>query len=149
MIDLLYKAGRAGVKIRLIIRGMFSLLPGVSGLSDNIEAISIVDRFLEHSRFFIFGNGGDELIYLTSADLMRRNLDRRVEVTAPVYDPKIKEELRMFFDIQWADNVKARIRTDALVQPERPRLKGKKVRAQYEIYHYLKTLHMLKKEIDH
>lgn len=148
MIDHLYKAGRAGVEVRLIIRSMFSLIPGVPGLSDNIEAISIVDRFLEHSRFFIFGNGGDELVYLTSADLMRRNLDRRVEVTVPVYDPKIKEEVRQFFDIQWADNVKARIRCDGLVQPPRTHLIGKRVRSQDAIYSYLKALSVKESEAE-
>ena len=75
----------------------------------NIKAIGIVDRFLEHSRFMIFCNGGDELVYITSADIMPRNLDRRIEVTCPVFDPGIKKEITDVFEIQWNDNVKARI----------------------------------------
>ncbi len=109
MITLLYKAGDAGVQIRLIVRGMFSMAPGEKGVSDNIKAIGIVDRFLEHSRFMIFCNGGDELVYITSADIMPRNLDRRIEVTCPIWDPAIKKEIIDVFNIQWNDNVKARI----------------------------------------
>ena len=99
----------AGVKIRLIVRGMLSLVPGIKKLSENIKAIGIVDRFLEHSRFFIFCNGGNEQIYISSADLMTRNLDHRIEVTCPIFDKNIKLEIRKIFDIQWNDNVKGRI----------------------------------------
>jgi polyphosphate kinase len=109
IIDSLYRASQAGVKIRLIVRGMLSLVPGISHVSDNIKAISIVDRFLEHSRYYIFCNGGNELVFLSSADLMPRNLDFRIEVTCPVYDKVINSELRKIFDIQWNDNINARI----------------------------------------
>ena len=100
---------KSGVKIRLIIRGMLSLVPGIKKVSENIKAIGIVDRYLEHSRFMIFCNDGNEQVYFTSADLMPRNLDHRIEVTCPVFDKSIKLEIRKIFDIQWDDNVKARI----------------------------------------
>jgi len=108
MINLLYKASQAGVEIRLIVRGACCLQPQVAGLSDNIKAISIVDRFLEHGRLAIFCNGGDEQVFIMSADWMNRNLDRRVEVGTPILDKKIKQTLRDVFDIQWSDNEKAR-----------------------------------------
>lgn len=108
IIENLYLASKSGVKIRLIIRGMLSLVPGVKKVSEKIEAIGIVDRLLEHSRYFIFCNGGDELVFISSADLMTRNLDHRIEVTCPVYDKSIKCDIRKVFDIQWHDNVKAR-----------------------------------------
>ena len=101
MIQKLYEASEAGVKIKLIIRGMFSLIPGIENMSSNIEAISIVDKFLEHSRIYIFCNEGDEIIYFSSADWMPRNIDRRIEVTCPVYDDAIKEEIRAYMEIQW------------------------------------------------
>jgi len=103
------KPARRGVKIRLIVRGMLSLVPGVKKLSEKIEAIGIVDRYLEHSRFLIFCDGGNDQTYISSADLMTRNLDHRIEVTCPVYDKNIKSEIKKIFDIQWGDNVKARI----------------------------------------
>jgi polyphosphate kinase len=109
MIDLLYKASQAGVKIKLLVRGMFSLKAGVKGLSQNIEARSIVGRFLEHSRVLIFGNGGNELMYTTSADLMTRNLDHRSEVAVPIYDKKLRKQIRSAIDTQFKDNQKARI----------------------------------------
>jgi polyphosphate kinase len=90
IIDYLYKASQTGVKIRLIVRGMLSLVPGVKKLSEKIEAIGIVDRYLEHSRFLIFCDGGNDQTYISSADLMTRNLDHRIEVTCPVYDKNIK-----------------------------------------------------------
>jgi polyphosphate kinase len=88
---------------------MLSLIPGIKKLSEKIEAIGIVDRMLEHSRFFIFCDGGNEQIYISSADLMTRNLDHRIEVTCPIFDKTIKCEIRKLFDIQWEDNVKARL----------------------------------------
>lgn len=108
MIEHLYKASKAGVKIRLIVRGANSLKVGVKGLSDNIEGISIVDMYLEHSRIAIFCNGGDEEVYIMSADWMVRNFDRRVEVGTPIYDLKIRRVLLDIFNIEWNDNVKAR-----------------------------------------
>jgi len=109
MIDKLYEAGNSGVQIKLIVRGVCCLIPGVKGLSENIEAISIVDRFLEHSRIFIFHNNGDEKIYLSSADWMKRNLSRRIETAFPVRDENIKKRIKEFVKLQLEDNSKARI----------------------------------------
>jgi len=135
MIDKLYEASQAGVAVRLIVRGINSLIPGIKGLSENIEAISIVDKYLEHPRVFIFGPPGEEKIFIGSADLMPRNLDRRVEVVAPVYDEDVKKEILDVFEISWADNQKARIFNEA--QDNRYReTKGKPVRSQFEIYEY-------------
>ncbi len=135
IISRLYKAGDAGVQVRLIVRGMFSMAPGAKGVSENIQAIGIVDRFLEHSRFMIFCNGGDELVYITSADIMPRNLDHRIEVTCPVWDPAIMKEISDVFDIQWNDNVKARILdaelSNTMVSNGEPPL-----RSQTEIHRY-------------
>jgi polyphosphate kinase len=137
IIEWLYKASKAGVKVRLIIRGMLSLIPGIKKLSENIKAIGIVDMFLEHSRYFIFCNGGDEKVYISSADLMPRNLDYRIEVTCPVFDKNIKNEIISIFDIQWSDNVKARIydekQSNIYIRNEKP-----SVRSQIEVYNYLK-----------
>jgi polyphosphate kinase len=108
MIGLLYEAAEAGVKLRLNVRGMYSLLPEGSA-KDNIEAIGIVDKFLEHTRVFVFSNGGNRKMFLSSGDWMTRNLDRRVEVTFPIYSTEIQKELAKFLEIQWRDNVKARI----------------------------------------
>ncbi|MGV3629581.1 MAG: polyphosphate kinase 1 [Bacteroidota bacterium] len=108
-IDKLYHASRAGVKIQLIVRGVCCLVPGLKGKSENIEVISIVGRFLEHTRFFIFNNDGKPKYYITSADLMERNLDKRIEVGVPILNNHLKEEIQAIFDMQWADNQKARI----------------------------------------
>ena len=109
MIDKLYEASRAGVKIQMIVRGICCLVPGIEGMSENIEVISIVDKFLEHPRLFIFGNDGNPKVYISSADWMTRNISFRVEVGCPIYDENIKQELIDTFEISWADNVKARI----------------------------------------
>lgn len=110
VIAALYEASNAGVKIDLIVRGVCSLIPGIKGLSENIRVISIVGRFLEHSRIFYFHNNGNEEIYLSSADMMQRNLDRRVEVTFPIEDKNLKEEIiNNILHIYLKDNVKARI----------------------------------------
>ena len=108
MIDLLYKASQEGVQIRLIVRGSCCLAPKVNGLSENIEVISIVDKYLEHARMMIFANGGKEKHFILSADLMTRNLDRRIEIGVPIQDNSIKKLLTKYFDTQWKDNVKAR-----------------------------------------
>ncbi|HLB00536.1 MAG TPA: phospholipase D-like domain-containing protein [Bacteroidota bacterium] len=103
MITKLYEAGEAGVKISLIVRGIWRLVPGVRGVSRNIEVISIVDRFLEHPRVYIFHNGGDELCYLSSADWMKRNLSHRIEVAFPLYHPGPKKTLRSIIDLlRWS-----------------------------------------------
>ncbi|MDO8008976.1 polyphosphate kinase 1, partial [Sweet potato little leaf phytoplasma] len=136
MIDKLYEASREGVKIQLIIRGICCLIPGVEGMSDNIEAISIVDNYLEHSRVYIFANGGDPDVFISSADFMTRNLDERVEVTCPIYDPEIKQELLETFDIGWKANVKARLHSENLENKYRKRPDEKPFRAQLETYNY-------------
>ncbi len=135
----LYRANEAGVKIRLIIRGTCSLMPGVKGLSENVEAISIVDKYLEHSRILIFCNGGDALYYITSADWMTRNLDRRIEVACPVYDKEVQQELRDMIDIQLNDNVKARV-INATQDNVYVRREGEiKIRSQEMLYEYYKA----------
>lgn len=138
-IEALYEASAAGVRIRIICRGMFGLKPGIPGLSDNIEAISIVDRFLEHPRLYIFHNGGNRQYYISSADLMTRNLDYRVEVSAPVGDGVLQERLQAIFDIQWCDNVKARILDAAQTNQFRSKGNTQKIRSQEAIHQYLKT----------
>ncbi len=139
IIKKLYEASEAGVTVRLLIRSMFSLIPGVPDLSSNILATSIVDKFLEHTRILWFCNGGEDAIYITSADLMPRNLDRRVEVTCPVYDPELRQELKSFLDIQFRDNVKSRILDKDLVNDFVQSEDQKHIRAQWEIYQYLKN----------
>lgn len=139
MINKFYEASAAGVKIKLIVRGMCSLVAGVKGVSDNIEAISIIDKFLEHSRVFIFHNDGNEKYYLTSADWMARNFDQRSEVAVPIYDPAIQYQLRSMLDILWADNTKARILDRKQKNEYRKSAGKKKVRAQEEIYNFLKS----------
>jgi polyphosphate kinase len=135
IIEWLYKASNAGVKIRLIIRGMLSLIPGVKVVSENIKAIGIVDMYLEHSRYFIFCDGGDEKVFISSADLMPRNLDYRLEVTCPVFDKNIKDDIKNIFEIQWSDNVKARVYDDK--QSNIFFTDGKKpCRSQVEVYNY-------------
>jgi polyphosphate kinase len=136
MTDKLYEASNAGVKIQLIVRGICCLIPGVKGLSENIEAISIVDNYLEHSRIYIFANGGDPDVFISSADFMTRNLDARVEVTCPIYDEDIKKELIETFEIGWKANVKARIHSDDLLNKYRKRGDEKPFRAQLEMYNY-------------
>lgn len=136
----LYEASDAGVEIRLIVRGMCSLQPGVKGISDNIEGISIVDRYLEHPRAYVFYNAGDPEYYIGSADLMTRNLDFRVEVLCPVRDPDARELIQTVLDIQWHDNVKARIldRSQSNKLVKRPR-KTAAIRSQEAIHTFLAT----------
>ena len=116
---------------------MCTLIPGVAGMSENIEVISIIDRYLEHARVWIFANGGEEKIFLTSADLMTRNLDHRVEVGFPILDPNIRKEIRDIIDIQLKDNTKAREITSLNNNRYKPRGKVS-YRAQNDIYTYLK-----------
>ena len=113
-VRLLNRAAKAGVKIQMIVRSMFSLVPDLPELQGNIEAISIVDRFLEHSRFYIFCNDENPRYYISSGDWLPRNFDRRVEVACPLYDPEIQQELLDYFDLQWQENAKARIWNGAL-----------------------------------
>jgi len=132
----LYQANNAGVKIKLIIRGICSLIPGIEGMSENITAISIVDKYLEHSRILIFCNGGNELYFITSADLMARNLDRRIEITCPIYDKEIQQELKDLINIQLKDNVKARIINEEQDNTYLKSNSRKKRRSQVELYKY-------------
>jgi polyphosphate kinase len=137
VIDKLYDASRAGVKIELIVRGICCLIPKLKGMSENIEAISIVDNYLEHSRIYIFGNNGNPDVYISSADFMTRNLDGRVEVTCPIYDSAIKEELITVFDIAWKGNVKARFHSEKLDNLYRKKGENEVVfRAQQETYDF-------------
>ena len=139
MIDKLYEASEAGVKINLIIRGICCLIPNTPVHRKNIKAISIVDRFLEHGRVYIFNNNGDKKYFISSADFMRRNLNRRIEVALPVYDESIKNILQSIIDIHLKDNVKARIlnynQNNSFVKSTQER-----VRSQSLIYEYLKSM---------
>ena len=109
LIDKLYEASQAGVKIKMIVRGICCLIPGVKGLSENITVISVVDKFLEHPRVYIFENAGNNKIYLSSADLMTRNIENRVEVACPVYDNELQKQILDTFNLSWEDNTKGRI----------------------------------------
>lgn len=135
----LYHASNAGVKIQMIIRGMCCLVPGIKGYSENIEVVSIVDKYLEHARVHIYCNGGDELMYLTSADFMSRNIDTRVEVGFPIYDKKIKKEVRDIIDIQLSDNTKSREINSQNTNKYHKTKSELPVRAQIDIYNYLKN----------
>ena len=135
MIDKLYEASRAGVKIQMIVRGICCLVPSIEGMSENIEVISIVDKFLEHPRLFIFGNNGNPKVYISSADWMTRNISFRVEVGCPIYDEAIKQELIDTFEISWADNVKARVIDQAQDNHYRPHTLPAQ-RSQVALYEY-------------
>ncbi|GBD91236.1 polyphosphate kinase [bacterium BMS3Abin04] len=138
IISKLYEASSAGVKIDLIIRGICCLVPGIEGLSENINAISIVDRYLEHSRIFVFYNNGNIKMFAGSADWMKRNLNRRIEVSFPIYDESIKKEILDILKIQLKDNVKTRM-IDAKGQNKYKKSKAnRKVQSQVETYYFLK-----------
>ena len=138
MIEKLYEASRAGVRIRMIVRGICCLVPGIPGISEHITVTSIIDRYLEHARIYIFGNDGQEKMYLASADWMERNLDRRIECVFPIYDPDIFRELREIVTLQLRDNVKARQINAAQSNPYQPRSpQDIPHRAQEAIYQYL------------
>ena len=140
IIDKLYEASAAGVPVRLVVRGICCLRPGVEGLSESIEATSIVDRFLEHSRIFLFHADGAEKLYLSSADWMTRNLNRRVEVAFPIYDPDVRSELLHVLDLQCADNTKARVIDERQRNEFAPNTGGATIRSQFDTYGYLKEL---------
>lgn len=135
MIQKLYEANQAGVQIQIIIRGICSLIPGVKGWSENIQIISIIDRFLEHARIAIFHNDGDEKYYISSADWMARNLDHRIEVSTPILDKSIQKMIRHIIEFQLRDNVKARIIDKLQSNQYVPAIDGL-VRSQMEIYQY-------------
>lgn len=140
MMKKLYEAGRAGVKIQLIIRGIFGLQVGLKDFSENIEAISIVDKYLEHSRIFLFGADGKDEMYISSADWMPRNLNRRIEVACPIYDEGIKAELKEMLRIQLKDNSKSRILDQSLANNYSKNNPNQKFRAQEDYYNYIKSI---------
>jgi polyphosphate kinase len=136
----LYRASQAGVKIKLIARGTCIIKAGIPGLSENIEAVSIVDRFLEHSRIFAFCNDGDEKYYISSADWMKRNFDYRVEVACPINDKKLQKELKTILNLQLKDNTKARLLNHNMYNHYKTTPGKALVRSQQEIYNYLKNI---------
>ena len=140
MVKKLYQAGKAGVKISIICRGTCTLIPGVPDVSDNIEVISIVDKFLEHSRIIVFHNNGKEKYFISSADWMVRNLDNRIEVATPIYDARLQQELKTMLMIQLKDNTKARLVNHADTNQYKDQDKLPKIRSQQEIYAYLKNV---------
>lgn len=140
IINKLYGASNAGVKINMIIRGMCSLVPGIEGVSENIRIISIVDRFLEHPRVIITHNSGDPQVYISSADWMTRNIDHRIEVAVPIRDPRLKQRIIDITNIHFTDTVKARLIDKEMSNSYVPRGNRKKVRSQVAIYDYLKHI---------
>ena len=140
MINKLYEASMAGVVVRIIVRGICCLKPGIKPLSERIQVIRIVDRYLEHARIFVFHHGGDDLVYMGSADLMKRNLYRRIEVIFPVLDAEVKEEIMRLLAFQLHDNTKARMLDEhlnnnvILLKNDQPR-----VQAQRDFYFWLKN----------
>ena len=140
LVEKLYQASQAGVKIKMIVRGICCLVPGVKGLSENITVLSVVDKFLEHSRVIIFENAGEKKIYLSSADFMTRNIENRVEVACPVYDKELQQQILDTFELSWKDNTKARIVNqnpqNKMVKPK----SGDKIqRSQWTTYDYYKN----------
>ncbi|MEM9835026.1 MAG: polyphosphate kinase 1 [Bacteroidota bacterium] len=136
MIALIRKAARTGVKVRLIVRGICRLVPAAD---ENIEIISIIDRYLEHARIFIFGPADDYKVYIGSADWMKRNLHRRVEVVTPIFDPQLASDLRHIMNVQWRDNAKARLIQAEGINAYRQRTETEPVyRAQSDLYDYFK-----------
>ena len=148
LIRKLYEASGAGVEVRLMVRGMFSLVPGVKDVSERIEATAILDHFLEHSRVLAFANGGAEKLYIASGDWMERNVDHRVEVACPIYDPSLKKQIQDLLTILWNDNVKARVLDKNLKNQYRTVAGGTRTRAQESIYAYLNELHTPRPETD-
>ena len=134
-VDKLYEANNSGVKIKLIIRGICCLIPNLKNLSENIEVISVVDKYLEHPRVYIFENGGDKKVYISSADLMTRNLDNRVEVACPIYQKDLKKQVIDTIKISLNDNVKSRL-INLNKQNEFVENKNKKIRSQWDTYDY-------------
>jgi polyphosphate kinase len=137
----LYEASQAGVKIQLIIRGICVLVPGIPGLSNNIAAVSILDRFLEHSRVFVFNNGGENKYYISSADWMIRNFDYRIEAACPVYSPAIQKELMTILQFELSDNSKARLLGEKNINDYKTRSEGEtKIQSQLETYEYFRKI---------
>ena len=137
LLDHLYKALKAGVEVHLIIRGILTLKKDAEKLNAKLNAISIVDQYLEHARVMIFHNKGNEKVYISSADWMVRNLDHRIEVATPILDPRLKKELIDIINIQLKDNNKARILDEHLNNNYVPSVRKKTYKSQVETYHYL------------
>ena len=146
MIRKLYEASNAGVKIQLIVRGICRLLPGIKGLSENISVISIIDRFLEHARVYIFHNNGDEKIYLASADWMKRNLSKRIEVGFPINNPDLKKEIKDVIELQLKDKAKTRIINSKQNNKYKHPKSEDTIGSQYKTYKYYETNHSAKKK---
>jgi polyphosphate kinase len=145
LIEKLYEAAKAGVMLKLIVRGIFCMYSKNKKFKHPVKAISIVDEYLEHARVFVFHNLGDEKVFISSADWMIRNLDHRIEVTCPVLDENIKKVLKTILQIQLSDNVKARELDNDLSNRYVRNTDHKKVRSQVDIYNYLhlKSEHLL------
>lgn len=138
MVGKLYEASQAGVPVRIISRGICCLIPGLKGLSENIKVISIVDRFLEHARVFIFHNNGEDNLYVSSADWMTRNLSYRIETVFPIFDKNIKKEIMHLIELQWSDNVKARVIDKKQSNSYQKTKSDVPNRSQLETYFYFK-----------
>ena len=140
LVEKLYQASQAGVKIKMIVRGICCLVPGVKGLSENITVLSVVDKFLEHSRVIIFENAGENKIYLSSADFMTRNIENRVEVACPIYDKELQQQILDTFELSWKDNIKARIvNQNPQNKMVKPKSEDKIQRSQWTTYDYYKN----------
>ena len=140
LVEKLYQASQAGVKIKMIVRGICCLVPGVKGLSENITVLSVVDKFLEHSRVIIFENAGEKKIYLSSADFMTRNIENRVEVACPIYDKELQQQILDTFELSWKDNTKARIvNQNPQNKMVKPKAGDKIQRSQWTTYDYYKN----------
>lgn len=149
MIDKIEEAAQAGVQVKLIVRGIFGLCLDDVQQKKNIEAISIVDKYLEHSRVLVFGSGGEAKYYISSADWMPRNLDRRVEVACPIYDKELQKELQAILNYQLKDNVKARLFNSEQSNTYFRTEGGDACRSQEDIYSYIKDLHAVSLKIYH
>lgn len=136
LMNKLYQASKAGVQIKLIVRGICGVKAGMAKMSKNIEAVSILGKYLEHTRIFIFCNNDTPKFYIGSADWMERNLDRRIEITCPIFDLNLQEQIRTIFDIQWKDNVKARVLDPQIKNSYRETDTKKKTHSRREIYNY-------------
>lgn len=147
LIHKLNEAARAGVEIRMVVRGIFCALTDPKKTKGNVSAISIVDEYLEHARVIIFHNLGKEKIFISSADWMVRNLDHRIEAAVPINDPAICAELKDIIHIQLRDNVKARILDNELTNIYVPSAGKKRVRSQIETYHYLYKKNIVHSEV--
>ena len=138
-VDKLYEASQQGVKIKLLIRGICCLIPNKLGFSDNIEVKSVVDRYLEHSRVYVFENGGDKKVYISSADLMTRNIEKRVEVACPIYQDNLKKQVLDTLEITANDNVKTRLINSGM-QNSFLRNSKSNIRSQWYTYTYFKKI---------